>query len=89
MTLSSTDEHACFSICNSGAALSPADAHMLTEPFTRGAGRSLTRGSGHGLGLAIARAAVEAHNGVLELMPNAEGGLTVRMVLPVSSVLVE
>lgn len=89
MTLSSTNKHAHLAITNSGAVLSPADTQMLTEPFTRGAGRSLTRGSGHGLGLAIAQAAVDAHKGGLELTPNAEGGLTVRVELPASSVPLE
>lgn len=85
IALSSTQEHAFLSISNSGVVLSPADTYMLTEPFTRGAGRSVTRGSGHGLGLAIARAAVEAHDGVLALTPNADGGLVVRVALPAGS----
>ncbi|MFI7079606.1 sensor histidine kinase [Micromonospora sp. NPDC049903] len=85
ITCSSTEKHASLTIINSGAVLSPADTHMLTEPFTRGTGRSLTRGRGHGLGLAIARAALEAHSRDLLLAPNAEGGLTVRVELPATS----
>lgn len=72
---------------NSGAVLSSTDTRTLTEPFTRGTGRSLVRGSGDGL--AIAQAAVEAHNGDLEFTPNAEGGLTVGVELQASSVSLE
>lgn len=89
MALSSTSKHIYLTITNSGAVLSPADTQTLTEPFARGAGRSLTRGSGHGLGLAITQTVIEAHNGGLELTPNAEGGLTVRVELPASPVPLE
>ncbi|GAB4085928.1 hypothetical protein GCM10028784_25580 [Myceligenerans cantabricum] len=54
----------------------------LAEPFVRGTGRALTRGSGHGLGPAIVSAAA-AHDGALTLRPNAEGGgLTATLELP-------
>lgn len=85
MTLSSTKERVALTIINSGPVLSQTDTRLLAEPFTRGTGRSLTRGSGHGLGLAIAQAAVEAQNGDLELTPNADGGLTATMELSADS----
>lgn len=64
------------SVSNSGPPVAAADCATLVEPFSRGSGRSLTRGSGHGLGLAIAHAAVVANGGSLDLVPNADGGLT-------------
>ncbi len=69
-------------VVNTGAVVDPAEAHTLTEPFVRGAGRSITRGSGHGLGLAIAHAAISANGGALTLEPNGDGGLTVTIDLP-------
>lgn len=82
ITLASDEKHACLTISNSGRVLSPAVTDILTEPFARGSGRSLTRGSGHGLGLAIAQAAIEASSGDLEITPNTDGGLTVKVQLP-------
>lgn len=82
ITLASTEKHACLTIANSGTVLSRSVTDMLTEPFARGTGRSLTRGSGHGLGLAIAQAAIGANSGVLEIAPNTDSGLTVKVKLP-------
>lgn len=70
------------SVANSGPPVTAADRATLVEPFSRGSGRSLTRGSGHGLGLAIAHAAVVANGGSLDLAPRAEGGLTATIDLP-------
>lgn len=51
----------------------------IFEPFHRG-GASQT--DGHGLGLAIARRALAAHDGTIDAAPREGGGLQVRMVLP-------
>jgi two-component system sensor histidine kinase VanS len=66
---------------NSGQELTAATVANLTEPFVRGAGRTLTRGSGHGLGLAIVSAVVNAHRGALRIAPRPRGGLVVTMNL--------
>ncbi|MBB5870322.1 two-component system sensor histidine kinase VanS [Allocatelliglobosispora scoriae] len=50
------------------------DVDRLFEPFYRASGRSHT---GHGLGLAIVRAVVDAHHARLTATPNPTGGLTV------------
>jgi signal transduction histidine kinase len=66
---------------NSGPVVSAEVASRLTEPFERGGrvGRS-----GSGLGLSIVRTVAEAHGGRLSLAPRVEGGLAVRVVLPVA-----
>ena len=69
-------------VVNSGPGRGPGVASRLTEPFERG-GRTGTRGSG--LGLSIVRAVAEAHGGRLSLVPRAEGGLAVRVVLPANT----
>jgi len=67
-------------VVNTGPEVPPALVTELFEPFTRAAGR--TRGSGHGLGLTIARAIATAHGGVVSAAANREGGLSVTVTLP-------
>lgn len=55
---------------------------QLTEPFARANGRTLTRGSGHGLGLAIVAAIAAVHEGTLTLESNPGGGLIAHLDLP-------
>jgi two-component system sensor kinase FixL len=62
---------------DSGTGLSAAIAERLHEPFFT------TKPQGMGMGLAISRAIVEAHNGRLTIDPRAPGhGTTVRVALP-------
>jgi two-component system OmpR family sensor kinase len=63
-----------------GPGLSKDDCRKIFEPFVRGSQR---RGNGHGLGLAIARRAVEAHDGTIEASPREGGGLVVTIRFPV------
>jgi two-component system, OmpR family, sensor histidine kinase VanS len=67
---------------NTGPLVAADDVAALREPFARGRARALTRGDGHGLGLAIADAAVRASGGALELAANPDGGLTATLSLP-------
>lgn len=80
--LSAHNGSARVTVTNTGPPVSPASLESLTEPFVRGAGRTLTRRSGHGLGLAIVSGVALAHNGALRLHPNPDGGLTVHLDLP-------
>lgn len=80
--LSAHDGTARITVTNTGPPVSPASVESLTEPFVRGAGRALTRKSGHGLGLAIVSGVAVAHGGTLRLHPNPDGGLTVHLDLP-------
>ncbi|MEM8960825.1 MAG: ATP-binding protein [Acidobacteriota bacterium] len=52
----------------------------LFEPFIRG-----RTSSGYGLGLAIARRAVDVHGGTIRAMNAPEGGVEVRICLPVDA----
>jgi two-component system, OmpR family, sensor histidine kinase VanS len=76
------DETARTTITNTGALVPHDTVEALVEPFVRGTGRTLTRGHGHGLGLAIVSAITTAHNGALTLQPNPDGGLTAHLDLP-------
>jgi two-component system sensor histidine kinase VanS len=80
--LSTHDTTARFTVANTGAVVPPDTVEALVDPFVRGTGRTLTRGSGHGLGLAIVSAITTAHDGTLTLHSNPGGGLTVHLDLP-------
>jgi two-component system sensor histidine kinase VanS len=68
---------------NSGHPLPPDLVPTLTEPFRRGTDRTRTEGHvGVGLGLAIVRSIVRAHDGTLDLAARPTGGLLVTVRLP-------
>lgn len=67
---------------NTGEHLSPELVSTLTEAFRRGTDRIRNSQAGVGLGLAIAKSIVAAHDGALTLEPRAGGGLRVTVRLP-------
>ncbi|MFI6048999.1 sensor histidine kinase [Streptomyces violascens] len=68
---------------NTGRRLVPEMVPTLTEPFRRGMERVRTdEHAGVGLGLAIVRSIVRAHDGTLDLAPRPAGGLVVTVRLP-------
>ena len=74
-------------VINGGAAVTPAEAALLFEPFYRGAN---TRGQnseddGTGLGLSIVQAVLDAHGGEATASPRPRGGLRVTLRLPAPS----
>ncbi|MBZ0088875.1 MAG: HAMP domain-containing protein, partial [Thermoanaerobaculia bacterium] len=60
-----------------GEGVSEAGLEAMFEPFTRASGSP-----GFGLGLAIARRAVEVHRGAIRARNHPDGGLEVEIVLP-------
>ena len=70
---------------NTGPRLPPELVPTLIEPFQRGTERVRTdEYAGAGLGLAIVDSIVRAHDGALDLVPRAGGGLRVTVGLPSS-----
>jgi len=69
------------SIDDRGPGLPADERERIFEPFTRGPA-SAGDGNGFGLGLAIARRAIEAHGGRIEAGEREGGGLSVRIDLP-------
>ena len=67
-------------IADRGPGLQPGEHETLFQPFHRGAGAKGI--DGFGLGLAIAKNAVELDGGTIEALPRAGGGLVIRIDLP-------
>jgi len=68
-------------VADSGEGIGPGDRQRVFEPFVQGAGRAGRSDGSAGLGLAIARAIVEAHGGRIWLA-DAGAGTRVRFSLP-------
>jgi signal transduction histidine kinase len=77
------DRSAALTVVNTGPVVAADSVAGLFEPFVRAEGRS-NRGAdgGHGLGMAIVRAVVQAHGGTVTAAANPEGGLTVTAAFP-------
>lgn len=65
-----------------GPGLAAGERDRIFEPFTRGPAPD--DGNGFGLGLAIARRAIEAHGGRIAAFDREGGGLSVRIELPLA-----
>ncbi len=67
-----------------GSGVPDAELGLIFEPFRRS---SLTRinGNGYGLGLAIARRAIESHGGTIKASNRPQGGLRIKIVLPLQT----
>lgn len=74
----------CIEVCDTGEGIAPEVVPHVFERFYRGEPARVHRGDsrGMGLGLAIARALVEAHHGHIEVESVLGKGTTVRVVLP-------
>lgn len=64
-----------------GPGIAATERERMFEPFSRGR----ASGEGFGLGLAIARRAIEAHGGHIEALDRPGGGLRMRIVLPLQT----
>jgi two-component system sensor histidine kinase KdpD len=72
-------------VIDRGPGIPRAVRDAVFEPFQRRDDHATSAGAGVGLGLAIARGFVEAMHGTITLEDTPGGGLTVSVVLPISS----
>jgi two-component system sensor histidine kinase KdpD len=68
---------------DNGPGLPPGDPERLFKKFQRG--RDEGNSGGAGLGLAICRAIVQAHGGIITAMPRPGGGTRFAFTLPIAA----
>jgi signal transduction histidine kinase len=79
-----TDQGAAIvEVDDDGPGIPPDQVDRMFEAFTRLEGSRSRETGGSGLGLALARAIVEAHGGTLTLLNRAGGGLRATIALPI------
>jgi two-component system sensor histidine kinase KdpD len=77
------DGNVAVSVCDTGPGFPPGKQDALFDMFARGVPESATPGVG--LGLAICRAILEAHNGTISASNRPEGGACVTFTLPMGN----
>jgi signal transduction histidine kinase len=82
LTLADLPGEVRLTIADEGPGVVPEDLQAIFEPFHRSSATANTL-DGHGLGLAIARRAIQAHGGRIEAVNGEHCGLCVSIVLPV------
>jgi PAS domain S-box-containing protein len=73
-------ESVLIAVADSGPGLAPKDVNHIFDPFFT------TKSEGMGMGLAICRSLVEAHNGRLSARPGAEQGAVFEITLPAGDI---
>jgi signal transduction histidine kinase len=86
ITTGTRHQHAFLAVANSGPTIPPEEMSRLLQPFQRLHGTRTTHGSGTGLGLAIVDAIASAHRATLTVQPRPDGGLTVEVTFPSTSI---
>lgn len=76
------NEHVIVSVTDSGPGMDPSELERIFEPFVRG--KNQPTGGGFGLGLAIAKRAVQRHGGTLTARNVAPHGLCMEINIPLS-----
>jgi signal transduction histidine kinase len=74
--------HVCFSVCDTGIGIAPADRDRLFKPFAQLDTGLTRRHGGTGLGLYISRALAELLGGTIEVESQHGKGSTFTLVLP-------
>jgi two-component system, OmpR family, sensor histidine kinase SaeS len=82
LTARRDDGAVAFEVADSGAGISARDAVRVFDRFYRGGDDASRPAGGAGLGLAIARAIVEAHGGTIWVANPGEPGARVRFTVP-------
>jgi two-component system OmpR family sensor kinase len=81
--LDATSKRCTVEVYDQGGGVADDELTAIFEPFHRG--RQAPTGAGYGLGLAIAKRAVEAHRGGITASNRHPGGLCVEISLPLTS----
>jgi len=78
------NNHVVITVCDSGKGVNEEKLSDLFQPFVRiNDSKQNVKIPGYGLGLAIARRAIELHNGIIKAYNHPQGGLCVEMRIPI------
>ena len=84
VSLTRQDRQVVINVCDNGKGVSEAKLAQLFQPFVRiSEDEQNIKIPGYGLGLAIAQRAVEIHHGSITAYNQSEGGLCIKICLPV------
>ncbi|MEM7057147.1 MAG: ATP-binding protein [Pseudomonadota bacterium] len=83
ISLMSEGDNLILTVDDEGPGIPAEKRALLLEPFTRVEGSRARKTGGSGLGLAVARSLLDAHNGSLEIDDAPTGGARLRVRLPV------
>lgn len=84
ISLSIDDRYAVITVCDSGNGVTEEKLTDLFQPFVRiNDTRQNNKIPGYGLGLAIAKRAIEIHGGSIKAYNHRDGGLCIKMRFPV------
>jgi signal transduction histidine kinase len=79
------EDYAYIWVRDTGEGIAPEDQERIFERFVRATNRETRQFEGHGLGLAIVQAIVNAHGGWVELSSRLGGGSTFTIVMPLDA----
>jgi signal transduction histidine kinase len=82
ITSTVSDENVSISVIDEGERMSDADKEKAFDMFFRGTSRRATQESGTGIGLAVSKMIVEAHEGSIEILDGFPSGTEVVVTLP-------
>ena len=82
VNLTTTQGKAIITVADHGPGMPEDEIERMFDPFVRG--KNQATGNGFGLGLAIAKRAVERHGGTLSAANRPEGGLMMTITLPLA-----
>lgn len=85
VTLTAADGRATVTIGNRGESLRASDLQRIFEPFYRVPSARVGVSAGQGIGLAITRNVVQAHQGSVAASNHPDGGVIVRLTLPLDA----
>jgi signal transduction histidine kinase len=80
--LTKHDRYAALQVTDQGIGIAPEDVPHIFEPFFRSRGGKVHGAGGAGLGLAIVRQVMEAHNGRIEVKSTPGKGSTFTLLFP-------
>jgi signal transduction histidine kinase len=85
LTFQPLSDEVCIFVDDEGPGINRSDSERVFEPFTRLESSRSRETGGTGLGLTISRNAARSMGGDLELINRPEGGLRVKIALPISN----